>query len=437
MSTQISAEGRSEVVSLAPSLSQAPLARMGRAFQFALLVLAAAVAMLAGSAFAPLQETLRIALDLSDTQMAFVAGPAAALPIVLGAVPIGFMIDRCTRVRLLLVLPALEVAGCIVLAVAADLHTLLLARGIIALATSGTTITVFSLLADLYPPNQRGRAKAVIMVGQYAGTSAAFALGGALLAFFAAPDGWRSTMVWLTAPALTLVILLAPLMREPPRAGVVLKKPPARQVFVELWHYRAAVAPLMIGIVFADMAFYAVILWAAPALARSFSLPPDRVGAIMGTIMIISGVAGPVVGGTLADLCQRTGGPRRTIAVLGGLGLLLSVCAALFSTLSGLTVASILLGTLIMIGGTIMSMGMTLFTIVIPNELRGLCLAVMAAAGAVLGVAVAPVLVSVLSGAIGGPAMIGRSMGLVCMTAGLLCAATFTLGRRRFPQMAT
>jgi hypothetical protein len=60
----------------------------------------------ARTAMSPLQETMRVALGLSDNQMASLQGPALALPLMLVAVPLGVLIDSRSRVRMLLVLAA-------------------------------------------------------------------------------------------------------------------------------------------------------------------------------------------------------------------------------------------------------------------------------------------------------------------------------------------
>jgi hypothetical protein len=60
-------------------------------------------------------------------------------------------------------------------------------------------------------------------------------------------------------------------------------------------------------------------------------------------------------------------------------------------------------------------------------------MAALTAAGVLLGLGLAPVSVSFLSGAIGGPAMIGNALALVGGTTSILAAATFAFGRRHFP----
>ena len=169
--------------------------------------------------------------------------------------------------------------------------------------------------------------------------------------------------------------------------------------------------------------------WAAPTLMRNFTLSPDRVGTIMAVVVLVSGVAGPVGGGVVADYCQRTGGPYRTLSILCWLAGL-SLPAGLFAVSPGVWPASFLLVVLVVLVGGAFSMGITLFTIIIPNELRGLCLAILTVAVSLFAVALTPLIVSTLSVGLGGPLMIGKALALVCTASSVLSTAAFVLGKR-------
>ena len=135
-------------------------------------------------------------------------------------IPLGFAIDRYSRVRLALAFSACGVAGSVLTALASSFVLLFIARCVVGLAVAAVAIAAYSLLADHYAPAHRGRAKAVLVIGQYGGASAAFALGGALLAMFGSePAGWRWAMLWLSVP-LGLVTLSMLAMREPARSGI-------------------------------------------------------------------------------------------------------------------------------------------------------------------------------------------------------------------------
>ncbi len=405
-----------------------------RNLQFCLLIIATMAGIFARSTLSPLQETMRIVLTLSDNRMALLQGPALALPMLVVAVPLGLAIDRYSRVRLLLLFAVLDVVGSILTATASGFLALLLARCLVGMTATAISTTAYSLLADLYAPAARGRASMLLAVGQFAGVAAAFALGGELIAQAPLnPSGWRWAMLWLTAPLLPVVLLMLA-MREPPRTGTTLQNPSARETIVELWRYRAVAAPLLISIVMIESVLVSVLVWAAPTLSRSFALAPNRIGAIMATGLMLSGLMGPIAGGLLADVCQRSGGPRRTIQILSGVAWL-SAPLCLFALSPSVVAASGVLVALMTVESAILVMGTTLFTIVVPNELRGLCMALLAGSSALFG-ALAPLLVSQLSGVLGGPAMLGKALTLICLTAMLMGAGMFTFGIQSFPRTA-
>src|SRR6202795_205982 len=87
----------------------APIAQ--RMPQMALMIIIVSAASFAATAVNPLQETIRDALALTDNQIALLQGPALALPMIAAAVPLGLLIDRYSRVRLLLALTTSDIVG--------------------------------------------------------------------------------------------------------------------------------------------------------------------------------------------------------------------------------------------------------------------------------------------------------------------------------------
>jgi MFS family permease len=377
---------------------------------------------------------MRAALGLSDNQMAILQGPALAIPLVLAAIPLGLLVDRYSRVRLLFVFMACNLIGGLLTAFAPNFTALFVARCLVGLAVNATTIAAFSLLADFYPPAQRGRANMVVAVGQAGGIAAAFAVGGALATMSAMESGgWRWAMAWLASPLLAVTILML-ILREPLRTGITCAQPFGWQALQRLWRHRGPIAPVFGGLILAEVTIGAALVWATPALARHFELAPDRVGALM-SIVVLGSVLGSIAGGIVADICHRTGGPRRTVAMLTGLALL-NVLASFFAIAPNVVSASMMLFTLMTIFSAIVVSAFALVTIIVPSEVRGLCLAVVIGTNTLFAVALAPVAVSMLSGSMGGPAMIGKALTVVCVTASLLGVVAFSLGIRIFPRSA-
>jgi MFS family permease len=403
-----------------------------------LLGLAAWAGSYARFALSPLQEAMRAALGLTDNQIAVAQGPAIAVAIMAGSIPLGLLVDRYSRVRLLAGFVMLNLAGSVLTAVSSDFFVLLVARCLVGLMAVAALIAIPSLVADLYAPEQRGRASIAVSGGSDLGSPAAFAIGGALLATHGAdPDGWRWSMFVMTAPALLVVILLLLTLKEPPRTDQVTKNPPIRVAIAKLWRYRAVITPLLAARCMVWLADGATIIWGAPFFTRRFDLPPDRIGAIMAAVLLAAGLAAPVAGGFLADVCQRSGGPRCTMLALSGLALL-SLPASLlaFGVADAPLVAGGLLVAFVTLGFMTNMTGGILATIVIPNEVRGTYLSVSMVVGCFFGIAVAPLLVSALSGAFGGPEMIGKALAVVCVGASAVGAVIFALGSRAFPRSA-
>jgi MFS family permease len=402
--------------------------------QLLLLTVAGTAAAYARATLNPLQESVRIALALSDNQMALLQGVATALPVAFAAPFLGLLIDRCSRVRLLLIFAVVNLLGSILTAMTSSFVLLFFSRCLVGLASTATNPTAFSLLADLYAPERRGRATMIVATGNYAGMSAAFLFGGVLLSTTAPGiDQWRWAMAGLACP-LVPVMLLILVMREPPRSGVVVKNPSTKKSVVELWRLQSVIAPVICGIVLIEIGLGAALVWTAPAFSRGFNLSPNAVGVIVAAALVVSGVFGPIAGGVLADRCQQTGGPRRTMRVLTGLALL-AAPSGLFPIVPRSGLASVVFVAFITIASAIIVMGSTLLTVVNPNELRGLCMSLLVAAAVLFGVGLSPVTVSLLSGALGGPAMIGTALALVAMATCGLSAAAFGWGIRSYPAL--
>jgi predicted MFS family arabinose efflux permease len=401
--------------------------------QLLLLVLAVAAASCLGSLLSPVQESLRISLRLSDNQMALLQGFAVSLPAMATSIPVGLAIDRYSRVRLLLAFLAMLVFCNLWIAFAGGFVGLLLTRVATGPFVHGNIMAAESLIGDIYPPTQRGRASMLLSVGQIAGTAAAFALGGALLGRFATtPNGWRWAMVGATA-LVAPVLLLLPGMREPPRKEVVLKNASPSQSFSQLWSYRGRVGTLLVGFVMGEVAINCVSVWAAPTLSRNLALTPAKVGEIVSVMLLAGGILGSIGGGAIADFCQRIGRARRTMWVIVCLSAI-SAPAGMFGLASSVALASMLLGAYIMVRCGILVMTLALFTIVVPNEIRGLSLAVSGAANVFIGSGLAPLTVSFLSGLLGGTHMIGVAVAVVSGSASMVCAAAFLLGIRFVPE---
>lgn len=402
---------------------------IGRILHLLLITTAACAASYARTAVGPLQDTIKVALALDDNKMALLQGPVLTFPMLILSIPLGLAIDRYSRVQLLRIFTLCSLAGTVLTAVASSFSLMLIARGIVGL-TLATNPIILSLIADVYSPSQRGRSVMIMSIGQLGGLAGAFVFGGNLLARYGTgTTGWHSAMLWLAAPLVPVVVLLL-LIREPPRRSGAIEHVPISEIWRNIWCKRAATAPLLAGLVIMELTITATVFWATPAFSRRFVVTPDRLGTIMAVAIVVSGCIGPIVGGTLADICQRSGGPRRTLLVMLTLTLV-DMSAAEFPTLAGVRAATIGLVVFITITTAVLVMGTTAFTVVIPERTRGLFTSLLNGGG-IIAAGLAPVVVSELASAMTGQAPIAQSLAAVSMGTCFLSAIAFFFGARQF-----
>jgi MFS family permease len=425
----------------APGASTPPF---GRALApLLLLALLMMVGFTAMGSFGTIQESAKRELGLSDTTLGMIQGMGAAVPLLVFSIPIGLLVDRFNRVRLTLILAAIWTIGSALTALAPDVPTLFAARMLTGIGTTGALTAALSLSADLCAPEQRGRAMLIVNLGKAAGVAAAFALTGwfyglyvkGALPAIAGAMPWRNTQAVI---AILSAVLLLPLllMREPVRHEVEAGPgAPFRTVARELWARRAFLVPLFAGQVAVVMADAAAGIWAAPILSRNYGLQPQDFAAWMGALLIGTGIAGGVLGGIAADLGQKSG--RRGGILIGAvIAAAIGIPAALFSISPSVPVFAVALGVLVLCGTVTGLITSVALTVLIPNELRGLCIGAFIAIAGLIGYGLAPSLVAGTSGLLGGEHHLGQAQALVGMIVSALSLVGFFVAMRRAPLSA-
>ncbi|MGH6747595.1 MFS transporter [Novosphingobium sp.] len=411
-----------------------------------LLILALAMAggfTMMGS-FSMVQEGAKAEMGLSDYALGLVQGVSAAVPLVVFSIPIGILVDRRNRVRLLLLLGLVWTVGTLLTAFAQNLPVLFLARMMAGIGTTGALTAALSLTADLCAPEQRGRAMLVVTLGKCLGQAGAFALAGWLLgAMIHAPlpfmhglSPWRGTHVLLAAISVCLILPLLAL-REPERHEVEASiHAPFAVVVHELWARRAFLIPLFIGQVSVVMADAAASIWASPVLSRSYGLAPEAFAGWMGALIFSAGLVGSILGGLAADLGQKTG--RRGGLLIGAvLAAAAGVPAALFPIAPSVPLFAAAVGLLMFCGTVTGLITSVALTVLIPNELRGLSIGAFIALAGLVGFGVAPSLVAWVSGLLGGEAHLGQGLAIVGAIVGAVSVLAFLQAMRRAPLSAT
>jgi MFS family permease len=402
-----------------------------------------ALALLGGSSartlLSPLQELMRNDLALTDNQVSLIQGAAMALPLAVVSVPIGWLVDRASRTRLLIALALLCAAGSALTALAHGFATMILARTLVGISFGGALPAAVSLAADLSLAANRGKVMAVLGLGQVVGTAGAFLLAGSLLGRlpvsfdpgFGLPPlaAWRLLQLLFSLGMLVLALALF-MLHEPPRQEVEqIRRQGLRQMFGDLARHRGVLVPLMVGMISISMADAAANVWAVPVLTRSLHLQPADFGGWMGLLLMAAGFFGVVSGGLLADFGQRLGG-RAGLLGAAALVAALSTPMACFPLMTTVPGFATLLGLLILFGVAAGIIGTAAITVLIPNELRGFSLSVVSTLSIVVAFGIAPTLVSFVAQISGYGADIRVPLTAVGLVTSIAGVASYLLAMR-------
>lgn len=252
-----------------------------------------------------LAEPIKRDLGLTDTQLGLLTGLAFSLFYSVVGLPIARFADRGDRVRLL---AAATFAWSLMTglgAAAVGYVTLLLARAGVAVGEAGCNPTTQSLLADYFPPEQRGLAQGVLVTSIPISSLLALAIGGLVADWL----GWRWTLVAVAVPGLLLAPLILRLLPEPRRAAAPVAaavRPGIGQDLAGLVAQRPLVL-LILAATFASIQSYAMLLWAPSFFIRTFGWSLAAAGVWLGLAVGVGGVIGSLVAGRLADRLRSRG----------------------------------------------------------------------------------------------------------------------------------
>lgn len=427
------------MASEAPALSAEALAeapKAGRWGKLSLLGLTICSGLAMQNSLNPVQEAMKLDLGLSDFQISLVQGLAVSIPVALLAIPLGRMTDRSNRVRLLIVMALVWTFGTALTAIAPGFAALFAAR---MLANIGAVLAIpvaISLASDLSDPAARGRALLPLSLGKIAGQAMAVALGGWLLGWLAGhsllPEGfsaWRGVHVIFALLGAVLILPLL-LLREPERREVSSSAGPSlRAAMAAIWERRSLLIPLFIGQVTVVMADVAAFTWSNPVLERDYGLAPADFSGWLGGVLLLSGILGSLAGGFAADAGHRSRMPRGILlgAVIASV---LAIPGAFFPLMPNVWSFALLLALLLLCGGVTGLVTATAIAVLVPNEIRGVCLGAFMVVGAVIGFGVAPTMTTLISDLLGGEGQLRYALAITMAVTSVIAAIGFARALR-------
>ncbi|MGZ8282199.1 MAG: spinster family MFS transporter [Allosphingosinicella sp.] len=246
---------------------------------------------------------IKAELGLSDGQLGLMGGIAFALFYSGLAIPIAWLADRRSRVRIIAVSVALWSLFTAICGLAQNFWQLFLARMGVGIGEAGGVAPSYALISDFYPKEKRGRALAFFSLGIPLGSALGVFFGGWIGAYL----DWRWAFIIVGLAGLPAALLVRLGIPEPVRGGFDTPDgaaseaaPPCLEVAKRL-----AATPsfwlLSFGAASGSIMGYGLIFWLPSFFTRSFGLDLAGVGWFYGSIVLVGGMAGTWLGGWFAD----------------------------------------------------------------------------------------------------------------------------------------
>jgi MFS family permease len=283
----------------------------------------------------PIQQDL----GLSDTRVSLLAGFAFALFYTVMGIPLGRIADRWHRRNLIAIgitVWCLMTAAC---GLARNFWQLFAARVGVGVGEAALSPAAYSMISDLFPREQLGRALAVYSFGLPIGSGLALLIGG--FAIGAIQDlgpltlpligriaPWQLTFLLVGLPGLVVAgFVLA--MHEPvrrQRASVAAGATPALAPFLKasrrvLLHHFGGLSMLVLVV-------YGTTAWIPTLFIRLHDWSASAIGYAYGLISIVCGAGGLLAGGWLADRWWRQGRTDAHLRVAAWSSAIMAPCFA-------------------------------------------------------------------------------------------------------------
>ena len=347
-------------------------------------------------------EPLKLEYGLTDSQLGLLTGAAFAIAFSIAGLPLGMLVDRVNRKRLLAACLTVWSVLTVVSGAAHAFYVLLLARIGVASAESAASPASMSLISDLFPRSRRGTAVGLFFASSPIGLIIGFAVGGLVVAEW----GWRAAFFLAGGPGLIAAAILLLTVREPrrgtfePVAAIAVPRASLPQTLAVIWQRRTMLM-LILGSVCMILGLAGIGAFISPFLIRVHDMPIQQVGLFAAIALGGGGLVGIPLGGVFSDRIGRDSAAKGQIfiaatAILSGL-----TAAAAFLVASPLVAMALLfvyaIATHLFYGASFAT-----YLNIAPTSMRGTAVAVLMVSMNLGGYGLGPVLTGLASDFAGG-----------------------------------
>ena len=247
-------------------------------------------------------------LALTDTQLGMMGGLAFALFYTALGIPIAMLADRSNRTWIMTIELIVWSAMTALCGTVQNFWQLFLARLGVGVGEAGGVAPAYSLISDYFPPQQRARALSIYSFGIPIGSALGIVFGGVI----ASKVDWRYAFYAVGIAGIVIAPIFKLTVTEPKRgqfdANHSTDASPSLGTIVRKLAHKPSFWIMSFGAACSSMMGYGLFFWLPSFFVRSFALSLLNASLFYGAILLIGGLAGIWLGGSLAD---RFGADRR------------------------------------------------------------------------------------------------------------------------------
>lgn len=355
-------------------------------------------------------EPIKADLGLTDEEIGLIMGPAFGLLYVIAGLPVGWLVDRWRRTWIVGIGITIWSAATATCGLAQSFWALFTSRMTVGLGEATLSPSAFSMIADSFPPERRGKPAAFYTAALVVGSSIAGFIGASVLALantgpeFSLPGlgslaPWQVTFFIVGLPGLVVGVIFF-LIQEPGRRAVAQDKDLEGNGLGDALKYvwqRKATYGLFVSLI-CVMTIVAYSQGFMPsAFARTWGWAPEKFAAINAGVNLIAGGATYLCIGIFSDYLSQKGikdAPFR-LMIAGVLILVPTAVIAMFMPSAPLAMACMALNTVGI--ATVSATGITALLNIIPAQIRGQVLALYYMTISLSGLFLGPTTVGTLS----------------------------------------
>lgn len=252
-------------------------------------------------------------LALTDTQLGLMGGLAFALFYTALGIPIAMLADRSNRTWIMTIALTVWSAMTAICGTVQSFWQLFFARLGVGVGEAGGVAPAYSLISDYFPQQQRARALSIYSFGIPIGSALGIVFGGVI----ASKVDWRYAFFAVGIAGIVIAPIFKLTVAEPTRgrfdANHSTDAPPSLSTIIRKLAHKPSFWIMSLGAACSSMMGYGLFFWLPSFFVRSFQLSLLDASLFYGALLLIGGLAGIWLGGSLAD---RFGADRRGAYVI-------------------------------------------------------------------------------------------------------------------------